>query len=374
MELAKSLAPLGFGFMRLPEFEDEAGNKVIDLETVNAMVDEFMDAGFNYFDTAWTYHGGRSEVALRQALVERYPRDSFQIATKMPAWAANSTEEAHAMFDTSLKRTGAGYFDYYLLHQLGGDGTVLFDEYGLWDFALAKRDAGLIKHFGFSFHGTAEELQEILSLHAQDVEFVQLQINYTDWENEIIQSRKCYEIVRAYDLPVIVMEPVKGGSLVKLPPTAEAILKAADPHQSLASWALRFPASLEGVKVVLSGMSTPEQLHENVHILADGKPLSEQELAAIEAVCTELSLIDSVPCTHCGYCLKGCPQHIHIPIIMDSLDILAKFDDMYRAQENYNWNAPNEASTCIECGNCERRCPQHIDIICQLKRAAELFE
>lgn len=374
MKLAQNLAPLGFGYMRLPEFEDEAGNKVIDLETVKTMTDEFMNAGFTYFDTAWTYHGGRSEVALRKALLERYPRDSFTIATKMPAWAAHSTEEAHAMFDTSLERTGAGYFDYYLLHQLGGDSTVLFDEYGLWDFALAKREAGLIKHFGFSFHGTAEELQDILALHAQDVEFVQLQINYTDWENDIIQSRKCYEIVRSYDLPVIVMEPVKGGSLVKLPPAAEAILKEADPHQSLASWALRFPASLEGVMVVLSGMSTPEQLRENIQIMADGKPLDVNELAAIDEVRDALSSIETVPCTHCGYCLKDCPQHIHIPIIMDSLDILAKFDDMYRAQENYNWNAPNEASTCIACGNCESRCPQHIDIICQLERAAELFE
>ena len=374
MQLRETLAPLGFGFMRLPEHEGPNGQREIDQEQVNAMVDDFMGAGFTYFDTAWTYHGGRSEVALRRGVVERYPRERFQVATKLPAWAAHSTEEAHAMFDTSLERTGAGFFDYYLLHQLGGDSTVLFDEYGLWELGLAKREEGLVRRFGFSFHGTTDELERILALHASDVDFVQLQINYADWEHDIIQARRCYEAVRACGLPIIVMEPVKGGSLVKLPPAAAEVLEHAEPGQSLASWALRFPASLEGVMMVLSGMSTPDQVRENVRIMAEGVPLSPAEMQAIEEARGVLDALGGVPCTHCGYCLAGCPQHIHIPVIMDSLDILAKFDDMHRAQENYDWNAPGEASTCIQCGACERRCPQRIDIIHQLERAAELFE
>ncbi len=374
MQLRDRLAPLGFGFMRLPEQEGPDGQLAIDQDTVNAMADEFMAAGFTYFDTAWTYHGGRSEVAIRRALVERHPRESFQIATKLPAWAARTAEEAQVMFGTSLERTGAGYFDYYLLHQLGGDGTALFDDFGLWDLALAKREEGLVRQLGFSFHGTADELADILAARAADVDFVQLQINYADWDNDIIQSRRCYDVARSHGLPIIVMEPVKGGSLVKLPAVAEQPLRDADPSQSLASWALRFPASLDGVMMVLSGMSTPGQLRENIRVMAEGAPLSPAELQAIDQARAALAALETVPCTHCGYCLETCPQHIHIPIIMDSLDILAKFDDMHRAQENYGWNAPGEAPTCIQCGACESRCPQHLPIIRHLERAAQLFD
>lgn len=365
----KSFAQLGFGLMRLPQ-KEEGGN---DIEAVKELVDAFMAAGFTYFDTAWTYHGGTSEVAAKEALVDRYPRESFQLATKMPAWAAKSLEEAQAMFQTSLERTGAGYFDYYLLHQLTDEFAPLFDEYDLWNFAKQKKEEGLIKNLGFSFHDSAEVLERLLQEHP-DMDFVQLQINYADWDNEIIESRKCYEVARAHGLPVIIMEPVKGGSLVKLPAQVEEILREQDPDASMASWALRFCASLPGVLAVLSGMTTMEQMEDNIRTMAAAKPLTSEEVAAVDRARETLAAIPTVPCTDCRYCMKDCPQGIHIPIIMDSLDIMAKFGDMHRAKENYVWNANNEASKCIECGNCESRCPQHIDIIAQLKKAVELFE
>lgn len=365
----KNFAQLGFGLMRLPQLE-EGGN---DIEATKKLVDAFMDAGFTYFDTAPTYHGGTSEIAAKAALVDRYPRESFQLATKMPAWAAKSLEEAQAFFDRSLERTGAGYFDYYLLHQLTDEFAPLFEDYDLWNFAQQKKEEGLIKHLGFSFHDSADVLERLLEEHP-NMDFVQLQINYADWENDIIDSRKCYEVARAHGLPVVVMEPVKGGSLVQLPPQVEEILREQDPEASMASWALRFCASLPGVIAVLSGMTTMDQMQDNLRTMKAARPLTGQESAAIERARATLAAIPTVPCTDCRYCMKDCPQGIHIPIIMDSLDIMAKFGDMHRAKENYVWNANNEASKCIECGTCESLCPQHIDIINQLKRAVELFE
>lgn len=365
----RNFAQLGFGLMRLPQLE-EGGN---DIEETKKLVDAFMNAGFTYFDTAPTYHGGTSEIAAKEALVDRYPRESFQLATKMPAWAAKSLEEAQAFFERSLERTGAGYFDYYLLHQLTDEFAPLFEDYDLWNFAQKKKEKGLIKHLGFSFHDSAEVLERLLEEHP-NMDFVQLQINYADWENDIIESRKCYEVARAHGLPVIVMEPVKGGSLVQLPPQVEEILRAQDPEASMASWALRFCASLPGVIAVLSGMTTMDQMQDNLRTMKAAKPLTDEESAAIDRARTTLSSIPTVPCTDCRYCMKDCPQGIHIPIIMDSLDIMAKFGDMHRAKENYVWNANNEASKCVECGTCESLCPQHIDIINQLKRATELFE
>lgn len=368
-------APLGFGFMRLPEIERN-GETTFDHEKICAMVDAFMDAGFTYFDTAYGYHNGKSECELKAALVDRYPRESYTIATKLPAWLAKSEGHARHMFDKSLSKLGIEYFDYYLLHNLGGALTEPFEEYGLWEYVAEKREQGLIRHLGFSIHDKAEALEEVLAKHADaPIDFVQLQINYADWESSIIESRKCYEVARAHGLPVVIMEPVKGGSLVNLPPAAAGILHKADPSASLASWALRFAASLPGVMAVLSGMSTIEQVQDNVKTFAEARPLDEGERAVLDRVRAVLDGFDTVPCTDCRYCMKGCPQGVHIPTIMDSLNIMSVFDDMHRAKENYVWNATGgEASKCIQCGACEEVCPQKIDIINQLERAAELFE
>ncbi len=371
--LGESIPKLGFGFMRLPMME-AAGEKIVDIEQVKRMVDAFMDAGLTYFDTARGYLGGASEVALREALVERYPRESFQVATKLPAWEAGNADEARAMFATSLEATGAGYFDFYLLHNLGESRTALFDEYGLWEFAREQKEAGLIKHLGFSIHDKADELESVLAAHPE-VDFVQLQINYADWNSETIESRKCYEVARSHGVPVVVMEPVKGGSLVKLPDDIAAILHEADPDATLASWALRFAASLEGIVTVLSGMSTLEQVEQNVAAMRDFEPLDADERAVIDRVRDKLDKLPVIPCTDCRYCLKGCPEGVRIPAALASLNMLIAYGDEYRAQENYDWNAEGgEASKCIGCGACEEVCPQHIAIVSELKKAAAKFE
>lgn len=268
MYLGEQIKKLGFGLMRLPKKGEE-----IDVEQVKVMVDKFLAAGFTYFDTAWAYAG--SEDAIRQALVERYPREKFQLATKNAAWINCKTrEEAIAQFDLSLKRTGAGYFDFYLLHNLGESRTKFFDDFDMWSFVQEKKAEGLIKHVGFSFHSTPEELEEILTKHPE-MEFVQLQINYGDWENPAIQSRACYEVARKHGKPVIIMEPVKGGMLANPPESVKQILQAAEPESSCASWAVRFAADLEGLIVVLSGMSNVEQMEDNLSYMKDFTGLTE---------------------------------------------------------------------------------------------------
>lgn len=359
--------------MRLPETEI-AGRKVVDEATVCTMVDTFMDAGFTYFDTARCYHGGHSEAILKATVVDRYPRESFQVATKLPAWMAKDAPQARAMFDTSLRETGAGYFDFFLLHNLGEERTHLFDDWGLWDYLAEKKAAGLIRNIGFSIHDKASELERVLDEHPI-VDFVQLQINYADWESETVESRKCYEVARAHGLPVIVMEPIKGGSLTRLPDDATELLLAADPDASSASWALRFAASLPGVLTVLSGMSTVEQVEQNVAVMGDFQPLSNDEHDTLAQVRALLDGIPTVPCTDCRYCLKSCPQGVRIPAALASLNILALYRDEHRARENYRWNAwRGPASLCRACGLCETVCPQHISIVDELRRAAELFE
>lgn len=274
--LGEEIKKLGFGLMRLPQ-KDGA----IDIEQTKTMVDMFMDAGFTYFDTAWAYAG--SEDAIRQALVERYPRESFQLATKNAAWINCKTrEEAIQQFDTSLKQTGAGYFDFYLLHNLGEGRTKYFDDYDMWSWIKEKKESGQIKHMGFSFHSTPEELEEILNQHPE-MEFVQLQINYADWENPAIQSRACYEVARAHGKSVIIMEPVKGGMLANPPESVQKIFKEAEPDSSIASWAIRFAADLDGLITVLSGMSNIEQMEDNLSYMKDFQGLTEAQKATLKA-------------------------------------------------------------------------------------------
>ena len=273
----EAMPKLGFGYMRLPMKDGE-----IDIEQLSAMTDLFLERGFKYFDTSWAYGYGASERAMKTCLVDRHPRESFYIADKLPAWAgAKTAAEARNMFYESLERTGAGYFDFYLLHNLGEGRTKYFDDFDIWSFLQARREEGLIRHLGFSFHDRAAVLEEILKAHPE-MEFVQLQINYADWESSAIESRKCYEVARKYNKPVVIMEPVKGGILANPPAEAQEVLRAANPDASFPSWALRFAASLDGVLTVLSGMSTLEQMEENSSCMRDFRKLDEKELAAIE--------------------------------------------------------------------------------------------
>lgn len=364
----EGIGKLGFGLMRLPKNDD-----VIDIEQTKQMVDMFLDAGFTYFDTAWAYKG--SEDAIRQALVERHPRESYQLATKCAAWIDCKTrDDAIAQFETSLERTGAGYFDFYLLHNLGEHRTEKFNEFGLWDWILEQKAAGKIKHAGFSFHSTPEELDELLTAHPE-MEFVQLQINYADWENPSVQSRGCYEVARAHNKPVVIMEPVKGGMLANPPESVARVLKEAEPESSAASWAIRFAASLPGVITVLSGMSNVEQMADNLSYMKDFTGLTEAEQATLDRAREELAKIPLIPCTACNYCAKVCPMGVGISGTFMAMNMLTLYGDLKKAQDEEKWlvteHDRKRATSCIKCSACEQACPQHIKIRDELVRCAE---
>lgn len=361
---------LGFGLMRLPMLGEE-----VDMEQFKQMVDLFLSRGFTYFDTAYGYIGGKSELAVKEALVDRYPRESFLLATKLPAWHVTDAEAAKAMLYTSLERTGAGYFDYYLLHSLGGNRTAVFENFGIWEFAAQKKQEGVIRKLGFSFHDSAAELDKVLCAHPE-VDFVQLQINYADWEDANVQSRACYEVARRYGKPVVIMEPVKGGYLASLPESVGEVFEQAAPGSSHSSWAIRYAASLEGVVTVLSGMSNVEQMQDNLQTMRDFQPLNEQERAVVARAVERLNAIERIPCTSCRYCVKDCPQQINIPGILGAMNKVLVYGGVKKARGSYGFATEKggKACDCIACGQCESACPQHIDIIEQLKKCAETFD
>lgn len=364
---------LGFGLMRLPKEKDNPTK--IDIERTKEMVDMFMKAGLTYFDTAFVYDGGESEKAAKLALVDRYPRESYTLATKLASFAATDEASAKQELLTSLERTGAGYIDYYLLHALQDGNYKKYDEWHLWDYVKEMKEKGLIKHWGFSFHSTPERLDEILTAHP-DAEFVQLQINYADWNNPDVQSRACYEVARKHGKSIVVMEPIKGGTLANPPKAVRDLLTSARPNLSVASWAIRFVASLDGIITVLSGMSTEEQMADNLSYMADFKPLSEDEKKVIKQAQDILDGIDSIPCTSCHYCTDGCPMQIPIPEIFSARNKQLIWEQKEAGQADYDKAVSNKgmASACIQCGQCEGVCPQHIDIINRLQDCAAAFE
>ena len=368
--LGENIPKLGFGFMRLPKIGEE-----IDIEQTKAMVDLFMSKGFSYFDSSWAYNGGKSEEAMKTAIVDRYPRESFQIATKCPVWFVKTAAEAKDMFRTSLKRTGAGYIDFYLLHNLGESRTKSFNDFEMWDYVRELKEKGLVRHIGFSIHGKADEVDQILTEHPE-MEFVQFQLNYADWESPTLQARKCYEASLKHHKPIVVMEPVKGGNLANPPESIRKIFEDANPHVSLASWGIRFAASLDNIITVLSGMSTIDQARDNISFMEKFQPLNKDELAVIEKARQALGEIPSIPCTACDYCVTGCPRNIPIPNIFAVYNRKLIYQDLTSAKFGYGFatRENGKASDCTACGNCEWVCPQQIGIIENMKTIAQVLE
>lgn len=361
---------LGFGLMRLPK--DEQGH--IIQEKVNVMVDGYMKRGFTYFDTAYVYDG--SEEAFRKGVVERYDRDSYTIANKLPAWLLKDEKDVERIFQESLERCGVDYFDFYLLHSVEESHYPTYEKYKCFDFLEEMKKQGKIKHIGFSYHDNAQLLDQILTEHPE-IEFVQLQLNYLDWHNDVIQSKKNYEVATKHHKPVIVMEPVKGGTLASFPENIEKIYKDYAPENSIASWALRYIGSLDGVMTILSGMTTKEQMEDNLNTFSHFKKMTDEEYQLVEKV-THLVLSNPViPCTKCRYCVPGCPMKIEIPELFTAYNSQKIYGESSRYKtyyKNHSTNGKNKASACVGCKQCENVCPQHLKITDYLKEVTKEFE
>ena len=364
---------IGFGLMRLPETDG-----AIDIAKVSEMVDSYLDAGFTYFDTAYVYHGGNSERAVKEAIVKRHPRDAFTLATKLPCWFIHSFEDRDKIFEEQLERCGVDYFDFYLLHSIeDGNNIEIYEKYDCFNWGIQKRAEGKIKHFGFSFHGTPELLVRLLDEHPE-IEFVQIQLNYVDWDNPLVHSGELYRILSERNIPIIVMEPCKGGRLANHDDECTEILKGLRPDKSIASWAFRFVGSLPGVTTILSGMTTQDQMDDNMNTFKNFEPLSDEERAAIDKVIEVMFRVEQIGCTACRYCVDGCPMNISIPDVISAINTKRKFPGDMRPQFFYNGlvarDGNGKASDCIACGQCEGVCPQHLPIIEILKEGVEKFE
>ncbi len=355
---------LGYGCMRFPLIDKE-DPKSLDYEKITQMIDTFMEKGFTYFDTAYIYHGQESECLLKKVLVERYPRESFKIATKLPSMLLKTKENVSDFFNEQLKKTGAGFFDYYLIHCLDEELYEVAKKVEAFEFLSQKKKEGKIKKLGFSFHDSAEMLDKILTEHPE-MEFVQLQINYLDWKDENVQSEKCLKVAKKHNKEVIVMEPVKGGTLASLLTRAENLFKEYNPDMSIPSWAIRFAASCENVFMVLSGMSTMEQVLDNTSYMENFTPLTQEEKKLCLDVAEIIKESKSVPCTACRYCIDGCPKNIPIPEYFSLYNRFLKKEDVKEEFQAVSERC-GKVSDCIECRQCEKHCPQHINIVDVLK-------
>lgn len=359
----------GFGCMRLPMNGDQ-----VDIAETTRMVDEFLAQGFNYFDTAHGYIGGKSELALKECLTSRYPREAYSLTDKLTDSYFKTEADIRPFFESQLEACGVDYFDFYLMHAQNADNFKKFKACRAYETAFALKAEGRIRHVGLSFHDRAEVLDQILTEYPQ-IEVVQIQFNYLDYDDIAVQSRKCYEVCCKHGKPVLVMEPVKGGSLVNLPEEAKKVLD--DLHGgSPASYAIRFAAGFPGMMMVLSGMSNMEQMKDNLSYMRDFKPLNETELTAVNKVQEIFHKMNMIPCTACRYCVEGCPKQISIPDLFAIMNI---------KQLHHDWNADyyyeevhtapgRRASDCLKCGKCEKICPQHLPIRKLLEEVAKEFD
>lgn len=370
---------LGFGLMRLPLIDPTDATKV-DYDELCKMADRYMEAGFNYFDTAFPYHGGgNSEIAFRECVAKRFPRDAYTITDKLSFFVVQKAEDMEGFFAGQLERCGVEYFDYYLLHSMNKAYLELAERIGAFEFVARKKEEGKIRHIGFSFHDSADVLDEFLTRHPE-MEYVQLQLNYVDWDNFEVQSRKCYETAVKHGKQVFVMEPVKGGLLANVPEEAERLLKEVEPDMSVASWAIRYVASLENVAMVLSGMTHVEQMEDNLSYMADFKPLTDSEVKLVEQVAEIIVSKESIACTGCRYCVDGCPQKIGIPDFFKLMNDISKFGErQVQLSKNYYNHytgtlGMGKASSCEKCGQCEEHCPQHLSITKYLEDVAAALE
>lgn len=366
----------GYGCMRLPvtNADDPAS---FDYPLIEKLFDTYMEQGFTYFDAAYTYHGYHCEEAVKKALVGRHPRDSFELATKLPLRDFKDAEDMERIFKEQLEHCGVDYFDYYLLHNMGTNVYDKCQKYDAFGFAAKKKEEGKIKYLGMSFHDMPELLDEILGKYGDIFDFIQLQVNYIDWEQPNVQSRRCLEVANKYKKPVFVMEPCKGGTLVNLPDEALKLMREYAPDASAASWAFRFAASQEGVVRVLSGMNSMEQVMDNTATFKNFKPITEEELAIIHQVKTIIEKNTPIPCTACSYCTHGCPEQIAIPQYFALYNSISQTTGSFSSQAVYYNNISlkhGKASDCIGCGQCENACPQHLTIREYLKDVAAKFE
>lgn len=365
--LEDSRKKLGFGFMRLPQKDPDDATS-IDVEKVKDMADLFLNRGFTYCDTAWMYHDFASEPAVGEAVIKRFPRNAFTIASKMPLGMLKKEEDVEKTFNAQLEKLGVDYFDYYLMHDMNRSNYEVAKKFHVIEFAQRMKEAGKIHHLGFSCHDTPEHIDQVLTENPF-MEFVQLQINYLDWDSDGIQSGACYAVCEKHNKPVIVMEPVKGGTLAKVPDEAEKLMKACHQDWSPASWAIRYAASLPNVKVVLSGMSTLEQVDDNTRSMQDFQPLTREEQEVLKRCAELINESIAIACTSCRYCIEEnhCPKNIPIPryfSLFNTENLLPERE--WTPEKEYYVMCVNEgygkASDCIECRGCERVCPQHLPI------------